>query len=365
MNNMFNNFFENQKNMMDSWTDMMKNYQSNFFNMNDFYKGKNPFENFYKMYNQNFLNYTGSPKEVWANLQKSSQIYYDMYEVYKSFVEKNMKPQADLIKKNLEDFMEKSGNYIDDFYSAILPQEFYAVFKQSMELNQAMQKSFNYFYQPLLSSLNNLTDAYFTGMFKDPEGFLDFFEDWRNNYLNTFSKILEMPMMGISRESQEGVLKATDRFIKMIAYQMELITRIVISSNKNTVQVFEDMITRAEKGEQIKSFEEFYQAYRSSLDKAFDQLFYSDEFSKLLAAVLDASMEFKMINDKILEKQLQAFPVVLKSDINSFYKTVYDLKKEVRALKEEIKTLKEAPKSTTRTRTRSTANKTTDSDKKE
>lgn len=367
MNNMFTDYLDAQKKLMEEWKEMTQEATKNQWGSME------EFKDLWKWWDQPnfkaFADYTGSPKEVWDKMTKASEVYYNMYEAYKNFIDQSIQPKEKNMENIVKDWMEKSGKYLEEIYLPFLPNDLAEMWKQTMKLGKNMEKSFSYFYEPWMDNFRPLMDAFMKGIYKDPEGFLDFFEEWQKDYSNTISRILDLPAMGISGQKQEEILKATDRFIKMVSYQMELVARILILANKNTLDVYEEALERVQEGEQPKTMEEFYELWRSSLDKAFDGLFYSDEFSKLLSTYMEAAMDFKIANDKILEMQLSPLPVALKTDINSLYKTVYDLKKEVRSLKKELEEIKgekqeEKPaKPATRTRKTTTASKTTSTDK--
>ena len=366
MNNMFTDYLDAQKKLMEEWQEMAKEAT------NKQWGSMEDFKDLWNWWDQpafkSFADYTGSPKEVWDKMAKSSEVYYNMYEAYRDFINQNIQPKEENMKNILKGWMEKNQKYFEEIYLPLLPQDVTEIVEQTMNLGKNMQKTFSYFYEPWMDNFRPLMDAYMKGIFKDPEGFLDFFQEWQKDYSNTISRVLSMPAMGISGQKQEEILNATDRFIKMVSYQMELVARILILANKNTTDVFEKALTQVNEGEAPKTMEEFYEMWRSSLDTAFDGLFYSDEFSKLLATYMEAAMDFKIANDKILEMQLSPLPVALKTDINSLYKTVYDLKKEVRSLKKEIEDLKgkkepeKATKPATRTR-KTTTSKTTSTSK--
>lgn len=192
----------------------------------------------------------------------------------------------------------------------------------------------------MLQHRGSSTDSFMAGMLKDPEEFMDFFEEVKKDYSETFNKLLKIPAMGIFRKDQEEYFRLINNYNILMINQLEFVGRILILVSKNTDKVIKDFISMYKIGGNVKTFDEFYKYWKDSLDKSMDSMFYSDEFSKLLASYMESNMDFKISMDKMLEKQLSVFPVVLKSDIRSLYKTVYDLKKEVRSLREELDELK-------------------------
>lgn len=338
----FNAFTKSQEAMWDAWKDMYKNFSP--LKQEDEEKKTNTFMDMMMGPMKGFYgSYRGNPMEVWQRMSQSSDMYYKLYEVYRDMVEKNVKPMGDEVKKAIDQWMEKSGQALTDLYLPLLPPDLAQVVEQGMDLGKTYQSTMNYFLGPWMDNMLPLQDAIAKGLFKDPQGYMDFFKEWEKDYKDTISKVLDMPMMGINRAAQEDVLQTANRYIQMVSYQFQVVGRILQLAYTNTIEAFEKQVAAYEEGQEIKSFEDFYEEWRESLGHSFDDLFYSDEFSKLLAMSMESFMDFKMAMDKVLEKQLAGLPLVLKSDINSLYKTVYDLKKEVRSLKKQLEE-KEAPK---------------------
>lgn len=88
-----------------------------------------------------------------------------------------------------------------------------------------------------------------------------------------------------------------------------------------------------------KTFEEFYNYWRDSLSRNFDRLFYSDEFSKFLGGFVDSVLSLKIQMDKVIINALKYLPIPTNKDMDSLYKTVHDLKAEVRKQRREIRNL--------------------------
>lgn len=342
---MFGQFQEAQKNMMDSWTRMMPQ-----FDMSAWQNAQNPMDAYRNMMDSfatSFKGYTGSPMEMFEKMMQGNLAYYNLYELYKDIYEKSVEPTQERAKTLMEDWMQKAGQFGSTYFMPYLPKEMQASLQRAMDLGAAYRGAVTGFMGPWQNSMKELTDAMAKGLMKDPEGFLEYFNLWKKNYDETFSKMLKMPMMGISRESSEVQLHAIDSYVTVMTYLVEVLARISALANENTRNVIMKSFEDLRNGNQPKSFEEFYAFWRNSLSDAFDDLFYSDEFSKLLGTMVSAIMDLKVTMDKIMERYLSSFPVPLKSDMDSLYKTVYDLKKEVRSLKktiEEMNKQAEAPK---------------------
>lgn len=260
---------------------------------------------------------------------------------------------ADLYKDNLEPTEENRQRLIDfwtkmqsawamDYLMPFFPQSLQNVMREAMETMEAWRHTVNNFSTPWQKMMFNSLESMVYGMAADPEAFVKAVEAWRHAYKETLGKALTMPMMGISRESAEAQLEAVDRFINLVTRMIELVLRIQGLLTDHAKQNIEEAFARLEAGETPKSFEFFYDEWKRSLSESFDVLFGTEEFAKFLAEVVDAIMEYKKAMNTILEQQLASLPVALKTDMDSLYKTVYQMKKRIRALENEIADLKAA-----------------------
>ncbi len=335
----FNQYAEAQKNMMEMWTKMFvpgaqkKDEPATFSNPLEFFKPVSDF------WTNSFFGYTGSPFEMYEKMSQGTSSYFQLYQLWQDIYNRNLAPNQENVEKLTREWMDKSTEMAQRYFLPLFPPEMQNVLNEIVRASEIYGNAVKEYMGPWKDSFQSFTDAMAKGMMSDPKVFLTFFDEWENAYKETFSKALNMPMMGITRETAEAQMQAVDRYIKMIGYSSELMAKVVAISNENTqdviVQSFEDL----KDGNQPRSFEEFYKFWKDSLSKAFDDLFYSDEFSQLLAEMVDALMDFKIAMNKVLEKNLSVLPIPVKSDMDSLYKTVYDLKREVRAMKKQVEAL--------------------------
>lgn len=334
--NMFNQYAEAQKNMMDMWNKMVSGLNLPNAPMT------NPMEYFKDMTDtlmNSYVGYTGTPLQIFEKMGKGTEVYYNLYQLWSDIYEKNIEPTEENIKKLTEDWLAKGQDFSSQYFLPYLPTEVQNAIRQSASVGESYKDTMETFFGPWQKSMKDLNDAMAKGLFKDPEGFLEFFQTWKKNYSETFSKALNMPMMGISREANEAQLQAIDRYVRVTTYVAEVMAKIAHLTNENTKKVVLNSFEELKEGKQPKTFEEFYASWKKSLSAAFDDLFYSDEFSKLLATLVDAAMDYKIAVDNVMERYLSSLPIPMKSDMDSLYKTVYELKREVRALKKQVKDL--------------------------
>lgn len=338
---MFNQYAEAQKNMMDMWTKMFAptaQKAETMANPMDFFKPVSDF------WTNSFFGYTGSPFEMYEKLSKGTSSYFQLYQLWQDIYNRNLAPNQENVEKLTREWMDKTTEMAQQYFLPLFPPEMQNVLNEVVRAGDIYGDAVKGYMGPWKDLFQSFTDAMGKGMVNDPKVFLTFFDEWENAYKETFSKALNIPMMGITRETAEAQMQAIDRYIKMIGYSSELMAKVVAISNENTQKVILQSVEELKEGNQPKSFEEFYKFWKTSLSKSFDDLFASDEFSQLLAEMVNALMDFKIALNKVLEKNLSMLPIPVKSDMDSLYKTVYDLKREVRALKKQVEALENGVK---------------------
>jgi len=97
----------------------------------------------------------------------------------------------------------------------------------------------------------------------------------------------------------------------------------------------ENITTKIQNGEEIKSLMSLYQEWLNLSDTTFVQLFESDTYSSLMAEVSALQLRLKKDVETQLEKAMANIPVATRTELDELYKTIYDLKKEVREMARE------------------------------
>ena len=94
----------------------------------------------------------------------------------------------------------------------------------------------------------------------------------------------------------------------------------------------DNIVGKIEKGEEINSIMALYQEWLNLSDKVYVSLFESEDYSKLMAEVSAMQLRLRKDIENQIEKSLVGIPVATRSEMDEMYKTIYDLKKQVREL---------------------------------
>jgi hypothetical protein len=101
-------------------------------------------------------------------------------------------------------------------------------------------------------------------------------------------------------------------------------------------KILEAIAAKVKDGKPETDFTEFYNNWISENGKAFEDLFHTDEFSKLQGELVTLDAQIRSTSDKLMEHALAPYPVVLKSQLDELYKTNYELKKQVYEMSKQV-----------------------------
>ncbi len=340
----FEQMIEAQKNLFDALQKMFQQNSENMSNKYSFNTSFDPMDYFQQamdLQKQMMTTYQGTPTEVYSRMKENAGAYKEMYKLWQELNEKNFTPTAEAMKDIYDKWNGQYQEYMNQHYWPHVPEPMKKVMQDSVSTMESYRTASEKIWSPWITPEMGMNDAMFKGLTYDPSAYLDFLQIWKENYEKTFSKMLNVPMMGFDREKLEKQTESFDKFIRFSALLQEFMANITKIGQETLKKVLDDYAELYKDQKQPESFEEFYKYWTSEINKAFDKLFFSDDFSKLVGQTLTAMTEFKKESDQLWEEYLNLFPIPKSSDMNSLYETVYKLKKEVKKLKKEVALLKE------------------------
>lgn len=169
-----------------------------------------------------------------------------------------------------------------------------------------------------------------------PESIITLFHSIFNAFDSTVGRAFHVPPVGKDREKIELILRGFDDLsvyaAKNTEYQHTMYTTGLLAIEK----VVEKLAEKIKAGEEIKQFDEFFDVWIDVSEQAYFKLFQTEEFSRIQGELLDAGLKARTHFFKIMEMQLYDLPVVLRSEMDDLYKTVYELNKKVKKLEKQV-----------------------------
>jgi len=343
MLNQWNNWSSNMSNM-NTWMNNMNQFQGNMnpMNMMNSWKGTtenvgNIFNQWSEMLNSNFAEFqknlqSGTIQDAYRNMINTTDGFTRFTEMWtpmwKSIQDKTF---------NMEQYKQfmspaKYQEFMDKFFS-FMPESSRNYMQQMTDM---MQQGFKQMNGMNVNGYNQMRQ-----MMSSMPGFntADMFSNMLSGYTNMHS-MFENAVSPIAR------MMTPNQHTKSMAEWQDIANRAMVYNIKNAELQYmvytqgtkvmdalaENITNKMQHGEEVKSMMALYQEWMSISDKTFVTLFESEAYSQLMAEVSAMQLKLKKDIELQTEKMLVNVPVATRSEMDELYKTIYDLKKEVRQL---------------------------------
>jgi len=354
MNNM--NQLQNMNPM--NWMNNMKGGTENFGNV---------FNQLSSMLNNNFAAFqknlqSGTIQDAYKNMINTTDGFTRFAEMmapmWKSIQDKTF--NMDQYKQYMNPAMYKE--FMDKYFS-FMPESSRNYMQQMTDMMQGGMKNMGGMnmngMQQMREMMGNMPGMNGTEMF--------------SNVLSAYTNLHNMMDSAVSPITR---MMTPNKYTKSAAEMQDIANRMMVYNIKNAELQYmvynqgtkvmdalaENIAAKMENGEEVKSMMAVYQEWMNISDKTFVSLFESDHYSVLMAEVSALQLKLKKDVEGQMEKMLENVPVATRSEMDELYKTIYELKKEVRQLEkmmeiEEVETPAATEEATTAKTTNGRAKK--------
>lgn len=335
----YQDFMNFQQKWFKDWMDLYQNMGQAY----NSYKG--PYEtwmNMMNLYNPFELSKMMNPfnREVFEKIQNSQKLYLGLYDQWKYFNNNFLKPGTEQYKNNINTMVEQFNKIFTNNFIPLMPKELQSLMTNIKAYLNTYYKSMENFLGPWAFAYQNIADITAKALFEDPMVLSDTLKQWKEAYDKTYGILIKSPVVGSARELLEQNNKAINAMIEMLVAVSEYMTKTSLITSKYSKEFLIKYADSLEEGEEVKTFKEFYDMWSKYVEDAIETYFYTDEFAELIAKTTNTSMVFKIEFDKVIEKSLSNLPIVTKSQVDSVYEKVYQLRRELRDVKKELEDLK-------------------------
>jgi len=372
MNNYFDfykNMIDTQKNMMDSFNAMMPKVPSGdakedmFNNYENWIKAQQQMFDFTKNMANGTMNWpVTNPMEAWEKMMdlynpvkfgknlgvdetkvfekmlNANKFYLTMYNFYTELNDNYVTPTVDEMQRIIDEAMVNYEKMFRESLLPLMPEELRPFVENPFNFSRTVLDVTSTFVNPWKETYPEMMELWMQAPMSR-EKLTEYIKLWKENYDRTVGALVKSPVVGSNRELVEQQNRSVDAMIEMILTVSEYLGSIATISNENARKSMEEWMTLSKEDLEPKSFKEFYDYWTRKLESEIEVFFYTDEFANLMARTTDSIMRFKIETDKVMEKYLETTPIVTKGQIDSLYKTVYELKKEVKSLNKQIEVL--------------------------
>lgn len=333
-----NKFLElfNQMNLLDKKLPMFP------FNSSEDFTTKISKQWYDNMQNLTKLIPSQTAKDSFDKLINSFDVYNNLYSFWSdtmaSMPSKQNSEAWDTFTKNA---IDNYKNFSTNFAEIFLPEEFKAFITNPLEDLMVYQQTILNFFRPWLEDSGDLQKNLMLSLKGDRNAYINFLKEWGNLYKNSYSKVLNMPMVGSNRVIVEKALKNLDTFIQYIINLNEFITTLNNLSIESMEKLMSQVADLSSENKAPESFMEFFKLWSNINEKCFQELFATESFANLMNKTISAGYKFKIGLDDLIQDQLSSLPIPNRRELNSVEKTVYELRNKIKRQEKQIDELNE------------------------
>lgn len=354
MNNMSNQ--SNWMNQYNNWMSQMQ--QANPFNMEAWKKAAENwtgiFNQYYEMLNNNFADWqknmqNGTVQDAYRNMVNVNEGFTKFYQMWapmwKSIQEKTF--NMDMYKQFINPEMYKD---LMDKYFGFMPEGTRQYMQNMSNMMQDGMKQMGGMsmsnYQQMRSMMNGMMPMNSNEMFA---GMLNGYNTWYNMMNEAYAPLTKMMTPNQYTKTMNEWNDISNRIMVYNIKNAELQYMIYAQGSQVMDKLAENILGKIENGTDVNSMMALYQEWLNISDKVFVSLFESDEYSKLMAEVSAMQLKLRKDIENQMEKFMVGIPVATRSEMDELYKTIYELKKQVRQLEKmlEIDSVQEAEEKVT------------------
>ncbi len=346
--NKFNEWQNGMKNMnqWNSWMNNMKgnNWMNQMPNMNPFsndaWKKSNEnatgiFNQYYTMLNNNFAEWQktfedGTVEDAYKNMINVGEGFTKFAQMWEPMM-KSMQDKTfnmDVYKKLMNPEVYKE---MMDKYLGLLPEsgrEYIKNFSDKMNdgVKHMSEAGMNNFHQ-MRNMMNSQGDHshVFGSMLSE-------YNKWYNSMNAAAAPFTKMMPANQHNKTMNDWNDISNRIMVYNIKNAELQYMIYTQGEKVMDALAQDVTKKIKNGAEVNSIISLYQEWLNISDKVFVSLFESDEYSKLMAEVSSLKITLTKDIELQMEKNMAGIPVATRSELDELYKTIYELKKQVRQL---------------------------------
>lgn len=157
-------------------------------------------------------------------------------------------------------------------------------------------------------------------------------------YERSFGRITETPLMGFNRELMAKLIHSFDTWVEFRKASGEYHILLAKTSAQAFEEVMKELVAISERGDKIDSIRQLMNLWMDTIDHTFSKLYKSEEYLEVQRTLAGAGMRYRLREQEITEIILKTLNLPTRSELDDAYRSLYELRKEVKALK---KTLKE------------------------
>lgn len=334
-------WLKGQENMFKLWQEFMLpasgEKMTSMFSPKEWQERINKFyQDWMKLMAEGFKEYMkwipNSPaKETFEKTLHSVNIYTSLLSFWSEILDKLPgKNDADKWKDFSQTWVQNYHGVLDEFFSLFMPEQFRKLLLNPTETTGIYQQIIFNFFRPWMESSAEMQQKFIQVLKGDRGAYLDFLKIWQQSFQESYGRVFHLPTFGLSRESFTKLMESMDAYSRYLSEINEFSAAIYQVGADTMEKLFRQYVDMLAEGKSPLSFKEFYQLWWKTNEDAYQELFKTENYARMMGDTVDAWMDFKKHYDSLLMEFFSLLPVPNRSEMDSLYKTVYQMKKKIK-----------------------------------
>lgn len=132
------------------------------------------------------------------------------------------------------------------------------------------------------------------------------------------------------------VAHAFDAFVDLRKAAMRYRAMTGKTMGEAVKRTMEKLTALAKEGNTINSVRELNKLWLGVADGVFSEMYVSEEYAEIQREFSSAGMKFKIEQQQVLEMLFESLNMPTRSELDDAYKTLYELRREVKALRRQL-----------------------------
>jgi class III poly(R)-hydroxyalkanoic acid synthase PhaE subunit len=210
--------------------------------------------------------------------------------------------------------------------------------KDASELLGAFMGDWGPLLKPWLAAMseNALSGHLGEGMLGGSSGLSRLFSLGQDEFQPAFERFADLPSVGMSKEQNAKLMRAFDAFVDLRKASAKYQFMLSGAMRKAVETTMERLAEVSKKGEKIDSVRELNRLWFNVADEVFTEMYGSEDYMTAQREMSAAGMNHKVKTREVLEMVLKTFNLPTRSELDDAYKTMYEMRKEIKALKKAV-----------------------------
>jgi class III poly(R)-hydroxyalkanoic acid synthase PhaE subunit len=195
------------------------------------------------------------------------------------------------------------------------------------------------FFEPFMKNLSRMPEIFQKISKGDISAISDLGGIFSKNYEDVVGRAMLAPSVSYFKELQRKINQTIHAFIQFNTAKNAFYSLLYKTGLKAADKVYQKSLAFAGKEASPESFKEFYRLWLTTNEEVYHEFLKSDEFGNMVKEMVTRGLRFRKWVDDLTDHALKFTNIPGKKDMDEIYKSIHDLRSEVRAQRRNIKAL--------------------------